>query len=91
MMILLASLAAAAAPQPAELKTFQDWTVGCDNGRACQAVALMPEDWPEKAATMSLRRGPQPQSLPEIEFATEAGKGVSVAADGRKLGIQLLA
>ena len=47
------------APQPAELKTFHDWTVGCDNGRACHAVALMPGDWPEDAVTMSVRRGPE--------------------------------
>lgn len=27
---------------PAKLITFKDWTVGCDNGLACQAVALNP-------------------------------------------------
>lgn len=39
---ILAFAAAAAQPQPGELKTFADWTVGCDNARACQANALVP-------------------------------------------------
>lgn len=43
MIALLALAAQAAAPQPADLRTFRDWTVGCDNGRACKAVALVPE------------------------------------------------
>lgn len=41
--MIAALLLAAAAPQPGELKTFADWTVGCDNARTCQAVALVPE------------------------------------------------
>lgn len=41
--LLLATPVAAQAPKPAPLKTFGDWIVGCDNGRACQAVALVPE------------------------------------------------
>lgn len=46
-MIAALLLAAAApqdfAPRPGELKTFADWTVGCDNGARCQAVALVPD------------------------------------------------
>src|SRR5918997_729627 len=57
--MILAALLAAAAPQPADLKIFTDWTVGCDNGRACHAVGLVPESWPENAGTMSVRRGGQ--------------------------------
>ena len=37
-MLLLALAAAAAGPQPGALKTFTDWTVGCDNTRTCRAV-----------------------------------------------------
>ena len=40
-MLLLALAAQAVQPQPGELKTFGDWTVGCDNARACRAVALV--------------------------------------------------
>ncbi len=39
----LAALPAAASVTPGDVKTFKDWTVGCDNGLDCQAVALMDE------------------------------------------------
>ena len=42
-MLAIVLAVAAAQPQPGELRTFNDWTVGCDNGRACRAVALVPE------------------------------------------------
>lgn len=42
-MLTLLAAAALAARQPGVLKTFGDWTVGCDNGLACQAVALVPD------------------------------------------------
>jgi len=90
-MIVLALLAAAATPQPAELKTFQDWTVGCDNGRACQAVALVPEDWPDDALTMSVRRGPEAGAQSVVAFGIGAdSNAASVSADGRTLGVRLV-
>jgi hypothetical protein len=90
-MIVLALLAAAATPQPAELKTFQDWTVGCDNGRACHAVALMPEDWPEDGLTMSVRRGPEAGAQPIVAFELGADSNASaVSADGRRLSVRLI-
>jgi hypothetical protein len=83
-------LAAAAAPQPAALKTFSDWTVGCDNGRACHAVALMPESWPEDGLRMSVRRGPEAGALPQIAFDAGSETGiVSVAAGGKPLPLRL--
>lgn len=33
-----------ATPRLADLQTFKDWTVGCDNTSSCKAVALMPAD-----------------------------------------------
>lgn len=84
-------LAAAMVPQPTELKTFHDWTVGCDNGAACHAVALMPEDWPEDGLTMSVRRGAESSALPALAFALGAdSNAASVAADGRKLAVRLV-
>jgi hypothetical protein len=91
MMFLLAAAAAAiAAPHPSELKVFKDWTVGCDNGRHCQAVALVAEDLPEDAATMVVERDAQANALPHIGFAlgSEAARGL--AADGRKLDLRLV-
>jgi hypothetical protein len=90
-MIIVALLAAAAAPQPAELKTFQDWTVGCDNGAACHAVALMPEDWPEDGLTMSVRRGPGPNAQPVVAFELGTdSNAASVSADGKRLAVRLV-
>ncbi|HYD37482.1 MAG TPA: DUF1176 domain-containing protein [Allosphingosinicella sp.] len=90
-MIVLALLAAAAAPHPAELKTFQDWTVGCDNGAACHAVALMPEDWPEDGLTMSVRRGPEAGAQPVLAFELGAdSNAASVSVDGKRLAVRLI-
>jgi hypothetical protein len=88
--VILALALAAAAPQPGELKTFKDWTVGCDNGRACQAVALMPEqgNW-EQRITMSLRRGPEPQAVTEISFETDLPVA-ALAAGGRRLPVGIV-
>jgi hypothetical protein len=89
---LAASLAAAPAaePRPAELETFADWTVGCDNGRACHAVALIPEDWPENGTTMSVRRGPEAGAPPVIAFDAHEHDGVAgLAADGERLDLRL--
>jgi hypothetical protein len=90
MLLLLAAAAAVAKPQPAELQVYQDWIVGCDNGRACQAVGLVPENDPENWATMSVRRGPEPGASPEIAFDTSDEAGLSLAADGRPLGVKLV-
>jgi hypothetical protein len=84
-------LLAAAAPQPHALKTFQDWTVGCDNGRACHAVALVPEIWPDDALTMSVRRGPEAGAQPVVAFELGSdSNAVAVSADGRKLTARLV-
>jgi hypothetical protein len=89
-MISLLLLAAAAAPQPHALKTFQDWTVGCDNGRACHAVALVPEHWPDEALTMSVRRGAEAGAQPVIAFEIGAdSNAASVSADGKRLQARL--
>ena len=90
-MILFALLAAATLPQPAELKTFHDWTVGCDNGRACHAVALIPESWPEDALTMSVRRGPAAADQPVLAIELGADSNpASLSADGRPLPVRLV-
>jgi hypothetical protein len=90
-MSLLLLLAAAAAPQPAPLKTFTDWTVGCDNGRFCHAVGLMPESLPEDGATMSIRRGPEAGARPVVAFEPSSeAKAVSLATDGNPLALRLV-
>jgi hypothetical protein len=87
---LLAALAAPPTPRPADLKLYKDWTVGCDNGRHCQAVALMPEDMPEDAATIVVERGPAADAVPQISFSLNSEAARGLAADRRKLDIQLV-
>lgn len=90
-MMFLAFIAAVTAPQPTELKLFRDWMVGCDNGRACHAVALMPEEWAEGSATMSVRRGPAPDAQPVMGFEADQRAAAALAVDGRKLAVRLVA
>jgi hypothetical protein len=72
-MLFLALAATAAAPQPGELKTFADWTVGCDNVRACHAVALVPDgDDRERYLLLVVCRDGAPRAAPELSFSTEA-------------------
>ena len=89
-MILTALLLAAAAPQPSPLKGFGDWAVGCDNGRACHAVGLMPESFPEDALTMSVRRGPEAGARAAIAFGTRGETQAAILiADGKPLPARL--
>lgn len=73
--MLLAALAAAAAgPQPGELKTFGDWTVGCDNVRTCQAVALVPDGEDRDGYVMLVvKRDAGPNARAVLTFTTEKG------------------
>ncbi len=88
MSLLIALAAAAGSPQPGELKTFTDWIVGCDNGRACQAVALMSDDAMD-GATMVVARGPEPQATPSVTINLPEGKAAGVAIDGKRLPIRI--
>lgn len=77
----------AVAPQPGALKTFGDWTVGCDNGLACQAVALVPESLDrDNYLLMVLTRGargePTRMGFPLLDHVA-AGKTYAIAVDGR--------
>src|SRR3954447_24537030 len=88
----LAALAAPAAnaPHPSEPKLFKDWTVGCDNGRSCQAVALQPETQDlDEWLTLDLERGPAAEARPRIAIDVEAPAGAGVYADGKRLPITL--
>jgi len=93
-MILALLLAAASAPQPGPLKTFKDWTVGCDNVRNCQAVALLPSDG-DGWLTMSLARGAAANAPVRILIGPPLGASdektgvVALAVDGKRLPARL--
>jgi hypothetical protein len=88
----LAALAAPApnAPHPADPKLFRDWTVGCDNGRACLAVALQPETQdPDEWLTLDLERGAAAEARPRIAIDVEAPAGAGIYAEGKRLPVTL--
>src|SRR4051812_38596313 len=86
--LLLAAAAAGAAPHPSELKLFKDWTVGCDNVRACQAVALLHDQAADDGLTMSLSRGAAPAAAvrivvgPPLGGSDEKSEVTALAVDG---------
>jgi hypothetical protein len=90
LMMILAAAAAPAPPHPSPLKVFRDWIVGCDNGRACHAVALMPENGGDGGATMAVHRGPEAGAPPEIDFTLDGDGAAGLAAGGKTLPVRLV-
>jgi len=86
---LLAAAATLAAP--GELKLFQDWIVGCDNGRACHATSLLAEDddW-DRPVKMAIMRGPEPDAVPEVVIFGTEGAAAAIAADGKRLAAKIV-
>lgn len=81
-------LAAASASEPAPLRTFTDWAVGCDNRRSCQAVGLIPEN--EAAGmTMVIARAPETDAVPEIRINIREAAATSLAVDGNALPVRM--
>lgn len=78
--MLMSLLAAAALTSPiGTLQTYRDWTVGCDNLRACHTTTLLPEPTAEEIASgdepiadnsfnLSLRRGGGMHDLPRLRL-----------------------
>jgi len=82
---LAAGAAHAVAPNVGKVVTFKDWTVGCDNGLACQAVALMPEAMPEDSLSVVVKRAEDTNAPITIELSGAAAKSdrYRVLVDGR--------
>ncbi|HEV7233917.1 MAG TPA: DUF1176 domain-containing protein [Sphingorhabdus sp.] len=73
------------APVPGKLMTFGDWTVGCDNGLACQAVSLVSDSAPDEALSVVVTRDIGATILPAIEmsgFTTKADR-YRIVIDGK--------
>ncbi|MEH3047382.1 DUF1176 domain-containing protein [Sphingomonas adhaesiva] len=88
--ILLATAVQAAAPAPGDLRTFTDWTMGCDNARVCQAVALVPEaEDGDHYLMLVLRRDAAAAALARLTLpipdAVARGTKLSLAVDGKVL------
>lgn len=88
-MIMMLLALQAALTQPGALRTFEDWAVGCDNGRACRAVSLIAEgDWDASLAVM-VRRDAGPEA--ELVLILAGEEGSRLVADGRPLAVRLIA
>ena len=90
-MLTAAAAAAATTPQPSEVRTFQDWTVACDNGLGCEAIALLPPDveWSEWL-NLSFRRGAAAGDRPVVMLqGFEGTPAALLLADGRPLAARL--
>jgi Protein of unknown function (DUF1176) len=70
-------MASAPLPTPGKIMTYKDWTVGCDNGLACQAVALKPDGPWDDGLSVVITRKAGLQALPAVEisgFPTKLGR-----------------
>jgi len=87
MLMLIALLSALNAPSPGDLKSFGDWTIGCDNGRACRAVSLMEMETSENQLTLQISRGPLAADVAQIRIANvekrQPGQAVRFVLDGK--------
>lgn len=87
MLMLIALLSALNAPSPGDLKSFGDWTIGCDNGRACRAVSLMEMETSENQLTLQISRGPLAADAAQIRIANvekrQPGQAVRFVLDGK--------
>jgi Protein of unknown function (DUF1176) len=72
-------------PVPGKVETYTDWTVGCDNGLACQAVSLATEGVPEGMMSMVITRPSEATSPLTIEMSgfTSTSDRYRVVVDGR--------
>lgn len=80
--------AAAQTVKPGALKTYRDWTVGCDNGGRCKAVALAPEDgaadeWPVFMLSIERQAGPAGAVTIGLSGQEEAKPPVAILIDGK--------
>jgi len=80
-------LAAVAAmlPKPGELKSFEDWAVGCDNARRCTAVSLMEMESGENQLTVAITRSggrTDAASLSIANIEDRKSGDLSLVADG---------
>lgn len=80
------AMAAPSAPVvPGKVLTFKDWTIGCDNGLACQAVALMPESLPEGFLSIVVTRAEGTSGAFAVEMSGKTTKAdrFRVVIDGK--------
>ncbi|MFN3451806.1 MAG: DUF1176 domain-containing protein [Sphingorhabdus sp.] len=79
------AMASAQAVKPSEVPIFKDWTVGCDNGLSCQAVALADEAFSEDMLSVVVTRQGGADTQINVAVSGASGKPgrYRVMIDGR--------
>ncbi len=76
-----------AVPAMGAVKTFGDWTVGCDNGGACMMASLLPEGQIDDSPTMSVTRDAGlPGALRVAVTTRDSAEANTVTVDGKPVG-----
>lgn len=86
--LTLALPATAQTVKPGALRTFRDWTVGCDNGGRCKAVVLAPadgspDDWPGFMLSIERDAGPAGAVTIGLSGQEDARPPTAILIDGR--------
>ncbi|MFD1789778.1 DUF1176 domain-containing protein [Sphingomonas floccifaciens] len=77
---------AQAAPKPGAMKTFGDWTVGCDNANRCMMLSLAPEDaFAPPPTTLLIVREAGGDIGFRVTVEPEDGRARGLAVDGKRL------
>lgn len=75
-----------AVPRPAQVRLFRNWAVACDNGGACEAVSLQPQEAAIGPVGAAIRRGEGPGGGVVLTIrAADTDGAVAVSLDGRSL------
>lgn len=88
--VLALAMVVSGTPKPGELKSFEDWSIGCDNGRNCTAVSLMEVETNENQLTLYITRAANADAvaqlrIPNIEQQTLNMSVALVRDDGRTI------
>ncbi|MES2339395.1 MAG: DUF1176 domain-containing protein [Pseudomonadota bacterium] len=83
--LALAMPVPAIVPRPGELRTFRDWTVGCDNGGTCKMASLVTDDATYPTVTASVARTAGPDGRWTITLAGDKADPNAVSVDGRTI------
>ncbi|WP_394652244.1 DUF1176 domain-containing protein [uncultured Sphingomonas sp.] len=83
--VLPGAALAQVAPKPGAMKTFGDWTVGCDNTNACMMLSLAPEDGDAPPTTLLIVRDAGGEIGFRVTVEPEDGRPRGLAVDGKRL------
>ncbi len=78
-----------AVPRQGALKTFGDWTVGCDNGLRCTLASLLPEQGDADNVTLNIVREGDGETKAYIDSRDEAIRPASLWVDDRQVATKL--